>query len=52
MAPPPQPRVHQIGEVVQPQHAVSSDKEQQQTGQQEAPNEDGSGEFISVRIFV
>ena len=39
MAPPPQSHVHQIGEVVQPQHAVSSDEGQQQTGQQEAQNE-------------
>ena len=35
-APPPQQQhVHQIGEAVQLQHAVSSDEEQQQTEQQE-----------------
>ena len=47
-APPPQQQhVRQIGEVVQPQHTVSSDEEQQQTDQQEEQDEEGFGGFLS-----
>ena len=44
------PHMHQISEVVQPQHAVSSDEEQQQSEQQEAQDEKDSGGLISARI--
>jgi len=40
----------QIGEVVQRQHAVSSDEEQQQTEQQEAQDEEGFGGFMSFSL--
>jgi len=49
-APPPQQHVRQIGEVVQPQHAVSSDEEQQQTDQREGQDEEDFGGFLSSSL--
>jgi len=47
----PQQHVRQIGEVVQPQHAVSSDEQQQQqTEQQEAQDEEDFGGFMSSSL--
>lgn len=45
-----QQHVRQIGEIVQPQHVVSSDEEQQQTEQQEAQNEEDFGGFMSASL--
>jgi len=48
--PPQQQHVRQIGEVVQPQHAVSSDEEQQQTDQREEQDEEDFGGFLSSSL--
>ena len=48
-APQQQQHVHQIGKIVQPQHMVSSDEEQQQTKQWEAQDEDFGG-FMSASL--
>ena len=48
-APQQQQHVRQIGEIVQPQHVVSSNEEQQQTEQQEAQDEDFGG-FMSASL--
>ena len=50
-APPPQQQhVRQIGEAVQPQHAVSSDEERQQTEQQGEQDEEDFGGFLSSSL--
>ncbi len=45
-----QQHVRQIGEIVQPQHVVSSDEEQQQTEEQEAQDEEDFGGFMSASL--
>jgi len=50
-APPPQQQhVRQIGEILQPQHTVSSDEEQQQADQWEEQDEEDFGGFLSSSL--
>ena len=45
-----QQHVCQIGKIIQPQHVVSGNKEQQQTKQQEAQDEEDFGRFMSASL--
>ena len=42
--------MHRIGEVVQPQHAMSRDEEQQQTEKQEAQDQQVYGGFMLASL--